>query len=427
MSRTLLALLAVLALALTACQADDAAIDEPTDEATTEETEPTDDAEPTDDVEPTDATEPTDEAEPTDGEEPAADGEPITVGIITSTSGFLGGFGQQYLDGLEAGLDYATDGTRAVDGRPIELEIVDDAGEADQAISAATDLVGQGVTILAGTVSSGVATQLGPFAEENDVLYISGPAASDAITGLNRHTFRSGRQSYQDVATASNLLENVAGSNVLVFAQDSEFGAGNVAAVESVLGERGATVDSLLVPLNAAEFTPFAQQVIQADPDLLFVAWAGDTAPAMWQALEQQGVPEQITVATGLADQAVWPVYATGVEFLAHYFPDAPDNEVNAALVEAVAEPDLFTPDGWVAAQMIVYALSQAGPDDVAGMIEALEGWQFDAPKGTQTIRASDHAMLQPMFTATLEGEGEDRTPVLLDTLDPEAVAPPEA
>jgi branched-chain amino acid transport system substrate-binding protein len=29
--------------------------------------------------------------------------------------------------------------------------------------------------------------------------------------------------------------------------------------------------------------------VKQANPDLLFVAWAGTTAPAMWRALEQQG------------------------------------------------------------------------------------------------------------------------------------------
>ena len=31
-------------------------------------------------------------------------------------------------------------------------------------------------------------------------------------------------------------------------------------------------------------------------------------------------------------------------------------------------------------------------------MISALEGFQFLAPKGTQRIRQSDHAMLQPMF-----------------------------
>lgn len=363
---------------------------------------------------------------------PATDepsGDPIRVGIITSSSGPLQTYGEQYLAGLEAGLDYATDGTGAVDGRPIEFLISDDGGDPEAAISQATDLVGQGVTIIAGTVVSGVATQMADFAAENDILYISGPAATDAITGANANTFRSGRQSYQDVATAASLVETDGGT-VLVFAQDTEFGAANVAAVTAVLGEQGFTVESLLVPSAETEFTGFADQINQLEPDLVFVAWAGETSGAMWQALNQQNVFDTAPVATGLGDKVTWPFYgdaATGLSFLNHYFEGAPDNEVNDFMVENASVVDLFTPDGFVAAQMIVQALSEAGPDDVEGMIAALEGWTFDAPKGTQTIRASDHAMLQPMFTVTLVEEDGELTAQLIDTLDPEATAPPES
>ncbi len=89
-----------------------------------------------------------------------------------------------------------------MNGQSIAFEIVDDSGELDQAISAAVDLVGQEISTLAGSVSSGVAVQMAPFAEENQVLFTSGPAATDAVTGINDDTFRSGRQSYQDVAEA---------------------------------------------------------------------------------------------------------------------------------------------------------------------------------------------------------------------------------
>jgi branched-chain amino acid transport system substrate-binding protein len=358
------------------------------------------------------------------------EGEPITIGIITSTTGPLSVYGETYLEGLEAGLDFATEGTGAVDGRPVELEIVDDGGEPEKAISAATDLIGRGVNVIAGSASSGVAIQLAPFAEENDVLYISGAAAADAITGINRNTFRAGRQTYQDVATAATLVDDVEGADVLVFAQDSAFGEGNVAAVEAVLGGAGANVDSLLVPSTATEFTPNAQQVLDAAPDLLFVAWAGETTAAMWQALTQQGVFEQMTVTTGLGDVASYSAYGndpSDIRFLAHFVPGTLDNEVHAAMAERVEQPDLFTPDGFVTAQMIVRALSEGDPDDVESMITALEGWSFDAPKGPQEIRASDHAMLQPMFTATLEGEPGAYTPAIIDTIDAAAVTPPEA
>lgn len=425
MTRTvrMIAFVAVFAMLIAACGGDDAA---DTTEGATETTE----AESTE----TTASESTETTTSDTSDTTAAmeegDGEPIQVGIITSTSGALQSYGQQYLDGLEAGLAYATDGTGAVDGHPIEFVINDDGGDPATAITAATELVGNGVTILAGTVVSGVATQMASFAEENQILYISGPAATDAITGINGYTFRSGRQSYQDVATAASLIEGDSGS-VLVFAQDTEFGAANVAAVDAVLGAQGFTVDSLLVPATETEFTGFADQINQAAPDLVFVAWAGETSGAMWQALGQQQVFDTAPVATGLADTVTWPFYgdaATGISFLSHYFAGAPDNEVNDYMVENVATPDLFTPDGFVAAQMIVHALMNADAADVDGMVAALEGWTFDAPKGTQTVRASDHAMIQPMFTASLVDDGSgELSAELIGTLAPEETAPPEA
>jgi len=357
-----------------------------------------------------------------------AAGDPITVGVVTSTSGPLASYGAAYVEGLEAGLASATDGSNSVDGRDVRLEVLDDGGDPEKAVTAATDLAGRGVKILVGTASSGVAVQLAPFAQENDLLYISGPAASDAITGVNDNTFRSGRQTYQDVATAATLLEG-AGGRVLVFAQDTEFGKGNVAAVEAVLGSKGAEVDQLLAPGTANEFTPFAQQIKDRAPDLLFVAWAGDTTAAMWQSLQQQGIFASTTVTTGLGDRASWSAYGADpkdIRFLAHYVPGAGEGAGAAALTEAVPEPDLFTPDGFVAGQMVVRALTEGDPSDTASMIQALEGWSFDAPKGRQTIRASDHAMLQPMFTASLTGAPDARTPQVLTTLTPEQVAPPE-
>ncbi len=63
--------------------------------------------------------------------------------------------------------------------------------------------------------------------------------------------------------------------------------------------------------------------------------------------------------------------------------------------------PDVFTPDGFVAGQMIVHAL-QVGDYDVDKMVAGLEGWKFLAPKGWQAIRPQDHAMLQPMFRVSL-------------------------
>ncbi|MEU8423799.1 substrate-binding domain-containing protein [Micromonospora sp. NPDC048835] len=352
---------------------------------------------------------------------------PVKVGLVYSQSGALASYGKQYIEGFKAGLDFATQGTGKVGDRKIELTEVDDAGDPAKAVSAAKDLIGKGTKIIAGSTASGVALQVAPIAAQNKVLFISGPAATDAVTGANKYTFRSGRQSYQDVVTAKSFIGDPTGKKVVVFAQDGAFGDANEAAVKAVIGGAGATVSSVRAPASATEFTPFASQIKAAKPDLLFVAWAGTTAPAMWQTLDQQGVLSSTTVVTGLDIRASWPTFGAAgakISFLSHYFDGASDTEASKALKAKVNTIDLFHPDGFAAAQMVVRA-AQEGGDDVDKMVTALEGWSFDGVKGKMTIRAADHALLQPMFQAKLTGSGTAFTATAQKSLTGDETAPP--
>ena len=353
----------------------------------------------------------------------------VKVGIIYSRTGLLSAYGAQYIQGLRLGLEYATRGTNTVAGKKIEITAVDDGGDPAKAVTAAKDLIGQGYKIIGGTVSSGVALALAPIAEQNRVLYISGPAATDLVTGANRYTFRSGRQTSQDVLAAKEILGKGVGKRITVFAQDSAFGQGNLSAVRTLIGGKGHTVGSILVPLSAQDFTPFAQQAKQQRPDLLFVAWAGTTANAMWTAMQQQGVMNDVTVSTGLAERVTWAAYPPGITFLSHYVAEAPKNRVNAWLVNKMKrrnqKPDLFTPDGFNAALMIVRAVQRGGGTDVDRMISALEGWQFVGPKGVSRIRQQDHALLQPMFSARVRQVGGKWQAFQTRTFSPGNLQPP--
>ncbi len=360
-----------------------------------------------------------------------AGGAPYKVGLVYSKTGALAAYGAQYQASFKVGLDYATKGTNAVNGHPVEVTEADDAGDPAKAVTAATSAIGAGAKIIAGSTASGVALQVAPLAKDNKVLFISGPAATDAVTGANKYTFRSGRQTYQDIATAGTMVGDLTGKKVTVFAQDSAFGKANEAGVKAVLGAKGATVGSVLVPSAATDFTPFATQVKGQAPDLLFVAWAGANATQMWTTLAQQGVFTTTKVVTGLDIKPTHALFGEAgdkIAFLSHFFAGAADNPEYQALAAGLKkggqDVDLFTDDGFVAAQMVVRALSEGG-DDVDKMVTALEGWSFDGVKGKLTVRKEDHALLQPMFTAALKQSGTNVTPELVDTLDAEAVAPP--
>ena len=365
----------------------------------------------------------------------AAPAKPYKVGIVTEKTGLYSSYISEWLNGVTIGLNYATKGTDAVNGHKIKLTVEDDADNATTAVTDFKSLVGAGYKIIGGTGDSGIADLLTPLAAQNKVLYITGAAAADEITGANRYTFRAGRQTYQDVQTAASYIKALGrGKKILVLGQDFSFGQSYVNDATKAFASLGDTVTPVLVPLTTTDFTATALQVQQDSPDILFLAWAGSTIVPLIQDLAANGTLTSSHVVTGLANIATYPFFgAVGQSFnyLSLYTYQSPHNSVNNYLIEQMAkkyksQPDLFTATGFVWAQMVVRALQTGHGTNVNDMINGLAGWTFNAPKGVQTIRVSDHAMLQPMFQVqlvkTVTGVFE---PVTLGTLSAKATAPP--
>ena len=149
-------------------------------------------------VKPTDTPEVA-EPEPTKVE--VEEGEPLVVGLMTDKSGPLAIYGPSQTQGFYLGLEYATDGTMEVAGRPIKVIEKDNASNPETGVSQARELIeAEGAEILVGNISSGVALAVMPVAEENGVVFIAEPAAAPQITADNfsPNTFRTSRTSYQD-------------------------------------------------------------------------------------------------------------------------------------------------------------------------------------------------------------------------------------
>ncbi|HEY54016.1 MAG TPA: ABC transporter substrate-binding protein, partial [Caldilineae bacterium] len=91
---------------------------------------------------------------------------------------------------------------------------------------------------------------------------------------------------------------------------------------------------------------------------------------------------------------------------LYHY--DLPDNEINDWLTEKIkaevgTPPDLFDADGMNAALLLVAGLKSSGGDaSSAALIPAMEGLEFDGPKGKIYIRPEDHVAIQDMYIVKL-------------------------
>lgn len=353
----------------------------------------------------------------------------IKVGVITSTSGALKSYGDAYTDGLEWGLNHLTKGTMRVNGAKIVLTKKDDGGLPDSAIASFKEMVGSGHSIIAGTASSAIALGLAPLAEQNKVLYISGPAKNDLITtGTNKYVFRSGNTSLQDFAPLAGLRP-MRGQKVLLFVEDNAFGLGNIAAAKLNLTSQGAVFQEIKVPMTTTEFTPFARQAAEAKAKYIFIAWSNtQNSAAMFTALRQQGVFQTSRPITGLADVATYDVVGTIFEganavLTSSYFPGVGKTKLATSLAADYAKSGkkegLFTPDGVNAAQMIIRALrNNVAPYNVDRAITNLRGYSFVGIKGQMKVDSAKHYLIQPMFLAALTRQSDGKyKPSLVKTL----------
>lgn len=364
--------------------------------------------------------------------------EVIKIGVLASLTGALEAYGKQTQNGFEIGLDYATNGTREVAGKKIEVIYADTQTVADVAVQKATELLEEeGVDFLVGSSSSADTLAVLPLAEEYETIMVVEPAVADSITGSewHRYIFRTGRNSSQDAVAGAAAIAGP-GVKIATLAPDYSFGHEGVAAFKPAAEKLGAEiVHEEYADPNATDFTANIQKIIDANPDYLFVIWSGANTP--WQQIADMKVQERgIKISTGAPDIAALSIMKplVGMEGFSVYYYELPDNEVNDYLVEEHkkrhngAVPDLFTAGGMSAAIAIVEALKKTdGDTDSEKLIEVMEGMSFETPKGTMTFREEDHQALQALYSIKLvEREGLDYpVPELIRVLTPEETAPP--
>ena len=358
---------------------------------------------------------------------PARAADDIKIGVITTTSGGLASYGIAFNEGLEWGLKYYTGGKMAINGQKLVLTSKDDGADPASATATFKEMVGNGTKIITGTASSTVALTLAPLAQQNKVLYISGPAKSPLITSsANKYVFRSGNSSIQDLAPLAGI-KPVSGKKFVLFVEDNDFGAGNIAAARGLLTSKGALFEEIKVPTSTSDFTPFAKKAADANGSYIFIAWSNAlTAGAMLTSLKIQGAFAKQRPITGLAGVASYNIYGTLFEgsnailtnsYFAGAAKTAAATDLAAWYTANKKTQDLFTSTGADAAKMIVLALTKNPTQSVDTMIKNLEGKSWTGVKGAMKIDANSHLLIQPMFLVSLNKTASGYVPKLLKTI----------
>jgi branched-chain amino acid transport system substrate-binding protein len=340
-----------------------------------------------------------------------ASAQDLKIALIYGKTGPLEAYAKQTEVGLRLGFEYATKGTMTVDGRKIVLILKDDQTKPDVAKTLLAEAYEDDkVDIAIGTSSSAAALAMLPVAEERKKILIVEPAVADQITGdkWNRYIFRTGRNSSQD-AISNAVAIGKQGVTVATLAQDYAFGRDGVAAFKAALAKTGATFAAEeYAPMNTTDFTAPAQRLFDALKDkpgrkIIWVIWAG--ASPMTKLQDMNPGRYGIELSTGGNILPAMAGYKTlpGMEGATYYYHDIPKNEVNTWLVTEHqkrfnAPPDFFTAGGFAAAMAAVTAVQKAKSTDTEKLIAAMEGMEFQTPKGKMVFRKEDHQALQSMY-----------------------------
>ena len=350
----------------------------------------------------------------------------INIGVITSTSGGLKENSESYIDGLEWGLKYFTNGKNTFNGRKLVLTKRDDGADPATATTAFKEMVSKGTKIIVGTASSPVALTLAPLAAQNKVLYISGFAKNDYITTpANKYVFRSSNTSQQDVAPLAKL-KSIRGKKIILFVEDNSFGLGSLIAAKAFLIPKGVNIEEVKVPSATLDFTSFAKRAADMKGAYIFVAWSNaPTASALFAALDQQKVYASARPITALPGAELYETYGNlfegaGAIMTSSYFPGVVKNKMAAKLEVDFAKAgktlDLHTATGVNAAQMIIGALRGNTSLDVEKMITSLEKYSFVGLTGLNKVNKLNHTLIQSMFLVKLTKVNSRYVPSLMST-----------
>ncbi|RYE39438.1 MAG: ABC transporter permease [Hyphomicrobiales bacterium] len=337
---------------------------------------------------------------------------PIKIALIASKTGPSEAYARDTERGLRLGLDYLTQGTMTLLGRKIEVIVKDDQMKPELSKAMLTEaLADDKADIAVGTSWSGGALSMAPVAEEYGKILMVEPAIADSLTGSawNKYLFRASRNSFQDaLASAAGLKD---GDNIAFLAPDYVYGKDGVKAFKEAMvstKSKAKVIHEEFIPLSTSDFTAPMQRIFDRMKDLqgkkyLVVIWGAPNPIRKISELNpgRYGIEFLSIGGANLENAKPWKgLDITGGTF---YYYGFPKNAMNDWLVAEHQKryqvpPDLFTAGGFVTAAAIVAGIKKANSVDTPKLIAAMEGMEFDTPKGKMTFRKEDHQALQSQY-----------------------------
>ena len=344
-----------------------------------------------------------------------ADEDAFRVGGIVSLSGAYGVIGESMRKGAELAAE-ARGGT--VLGAPIVFEWEDTETNPQIAVQKASALMGKGVDMLFGAVSSGSTLAVMKVSERRGVPLIVTLSASDRITGedMASNTFRTSNP----VRMENTMMAEFVGREKLgkIYAVVADYGVGRD-MWDDLKGRLDAVGAEIVAedypPLGGRDYALIIDKIKKTDADGVVMIMTGGDAITFLKQSGQVGLKDekQIFGTMGMDEmmgEAVGDLSYGVNSTLRYHF--AIDNDVNRAFVESyVAKygvyPDQAAGEAYDGMAWFLDVVEETGVWDQQAWIKAFStSTNTKSLEGVKVMRACDHQAAQSgIFGKAIKGE----------------------
>jgi branched-chain amino acid transport system substrate-binding protein len=356
---------------------------------------------------------------------------PLRIGLITPLSGPQEFIGTYVKNGAEIAVEQLNK-SGGILGRQVVLEIRDDKANPAAALAAARELLGMGINLHVGGISSAVVLALAPVMVQEKGVHLTCGAGTEKMNheAYSENMFRPGdspdaRGRAQARLMAERYPEATRWTGLI---PDHEYGRtmwsifvdGLLEYYPAIAKKKPEILDPVLMPYGVSDYRNGITAALRVQADGCFNATYGGDAITMFQQARGFGLMQrykvvcdaanEFLVARGMKQQL--PPQWTGM----HYYAAA--NKGNAMSDRFVADYLAKTKDaeplGWAAeAHSAIYALARAADKgkstDTKSVIANLKGLTWDTVTGPRTMRAEDNQAVKDVELVFIEPAATDK------------------
>ena len=327
-------------------------------------------------------------------------------------------------------------------GKKVEFVTGDTQTKSDAARASAKSMIEKdGAIMINGGSSSGVAVAVQGLCQEAGVIFMAGLTHANDTTGKDRKAngFRHFFNAYMSGAALAPVLANEMGKERRAYHLTADYNWGwtqeeSIVASTEAMGWE--TVNTVKTPLASTDFSSYITPVLNSGADVLVLNhYGGNMVNSLSNAIQFDLLSKQVN---GKDFKIVVPLYSElmaagagenikGVLGSMNYNWQL-ENEGSKAFVKSFGEKYGKPPSNSAQtcyAQVLLYAdaCERAGTFNPCGVVEALEGFEFDGLGNGKTLyRAEDHQC----FKDVLVVRGAQNPTSAYDTLEIVEITPVE-